>query len=536
MLLKTVCCRIKPYIQPFERKLALAELASLAGTQPTALSTASSEPLDFEVATKVTTKDLANRLSYWESLTDGEKHYTTQVLRESTANLARNGITTPIAPQLSLFTNEIPLPKRRVLRYGPHGIHEYRGKFFPQLVRALINIAGVKKDGMVADPMCGSGTTLVEATISSCQTIGLDLNPLSVLMARTKCALLRVSPRHIEESYFAVRNSLMKRSLAGSVKRRYLTSLPVTDQKYVRCWFSDRVLLGLDQIQAIISRIPNPTIRDFMFLSLSNIIREVSWQKDDDLRVRKEIREDNNRIEPIDRFLAELEHSVRMLLTFLHQNQNVVVGKYDVREGDAREATKVWGKWIGQIDAIITSPPYAMALPYLDTDRLSLCYLGLLPRNLHRQRDRAMIGNREVSDKEKRRYWETFQNSKFELPTPAVRLVERVYELNSNSHVGFRRRNLPSLLAKYFLDMRRVLLEAKRLFKRGGHAFFVVGDNHTIAGGVRVEIHTTEFLTEIAASVGFEVREQISMEMLVPRDIFRKNAVKSEKILWLRRK
>lgn len=535
-MIRTVCCRIKPYIQPFERKLALAELASLAGTQPKAVSTSSPEPLDFEVSTKVTTKDLANRLSYWESLTDGEKRYTAQVLRESTANLARNGMKAAPDSQLILFTKEIPLPNRRVLRYGPHGIHEYRGKFFPQLVRALINMAGVKERGVVGDPMCGSGTTLVEAILSSCQALGLDTNPLSVLMARTKCALLAANPRQIEESYSAVRNGLLKCSSVGSVKRRYFSSLPVTDQKYLRSWFSDRVLLGLDHIQAVVSTVSYPIIRDLMVLALSNIIREVSWQKDDDLRVRKEIREDDESIEPIDTFLAELQHSVRMLLTFLHQNQNVVVGKHDVLEGDAREATKVWGKWIGKIDAIITSPPYAMALPYLDTDRLSLCYLGLLPRNLHRQRDRAMIGNREVSDKEKRQYWETFQNSKFELPTSIVRLVEQVYKLNSNFQVGFRRRNLPSLLAKYFLDMRRVLLEAKRLLKRGGHAFFVVGDNHTIAGGARVEIHTTEFLAEIAASVGFEVREKISMEMLVPRDIFRKNAVKSEKILWLRRK
>jgi site-specific DNA-methyltransferase (cytosine-N4-specific) len=81
-----------------------------------------------------------------------------------------------------------------------------------------------------------------------------------------------------------------------------------------------------------------------------------------------------------------------------------------------------------------------------------------------------------------------------------------------------------------------VLVETEQLLKRGGDAFFVVGDNHTMAGGKRVEIRTTELLAEIAGSVGFKVHEQISMEMLVPRDIFRKNAVKSEKILWLRRR
>lgn len=532
---KTVCCRIKPYIQPFERKLALAELASLAGTQPRALSNHGPEPLDFEVTTKAATKDLADRLSYWESITDGQKLYTAQVLREGTVNLARNGMRTVTISQLSLFAHENPLPRRRVLRYGPHGIHEYRGKFFPQLVRALINIAGVKNGGVVADPMCGSGTTLVEAAVSGCQTLGLDMNPLSVLMARTKCALLTVDPHRIEENFSMVRNGLASNSLAGSIHRSYFASLPIVDQNYLRCWFSEDVLLRLDQIQLIISRIQDRPIRDFMFLSLSNIIREVSWQKEDDLRVRKEIREGKDNIDPVDRFIVELEHSVRTLLSFLHQKQNLLVGKHDVTEGDARETTTIWRRWIGKVDAVITSPPYATALPYLDTDRLSLCYFGLLSRALHRHRDRGMIGNREISDRERCQYWEVFQNNKSKLPRSVGALVERVYKLNSNFPVGFRRKNLSSLLAKYFLDMRFVLIEVEKLLKQAGQAFIVVGDNHTIAGGVRMEIPTTKLLADIAASVGFQIREQITMDMLVPRDIFRKNAVKSERILWLRR-
>ena len=57
----------------------------------------------------------------------------------------------------------------------------------------------------------------------------------------------------------------------------------------------------------------------------------------------------------------------------------------------------------GKIDAIINVPPYATALPYLDTDRLSLCYLGLLSRPEHRQRDQDMIGNREISEGQRQR-------------------------------------------------------------------------------------------------------------------------------------
>jgi DNA modification methylase len=187
------------------------------------------------------------------------------------------------------------------------------------------------------------------------------------------------------------------------------------------------------------------------------------------------------------------------------------------------------------IDVIITSPPYATALPYLDTDRLSLCYLGLLPRPKHRTRDQLMIGNREVSDQVRRTYWTRFHEEAHALPESVQHLIARIDSLNALTSVGFRRRNLPALLAKYFFDMKEVIAGMYRALKPGSFAFVVVGNNHTIAGGQRVEIQTAKLLQDIAALVGFEIVDSLPMEMLVSRDIFRKNAVSSEEILAFRR-
>ena len=82
--------------------------------------------------------------------------------------------------------------------------------------------------------------------------------------------------------------------------------------------------------------------------------------------------------------------------------------------------------------------------------------------------------------------------------------------------------------------MRDVLSGIRRLLKPNGMAFVVVGNNHTIAGGKRVEIHTAKLLSEIAQTLGFDIRPSLSMDMLVSRDIFRKNAVSSEEILAFR--
>ena len=135
-----------------------------------------------------------------------------------------------------------------------------------------------------------------------------------------------------------------------------------------------------------------------MWVSLSNILRSVSWQKIDDLRVRKRVQLDVE-IQSKKQFLDELGRSIRAVLGFLYQEGPVQTMPNSIQEGDARRCNEVWQSHAGNVDVVITSPPYATALPYLDTDRLSLSYLGLLSRGEQRSRDQNMIGNREVTER-----------------------------------------------------------------------------------------------------------------------------------------
>lgn len=527
-----VTCRIKPYIQPFERKLAVRELKSIAGNSPKPLSNPRAEPEQFKVTSRVHPTKLARELAFWEVIQSTEPLTTTQSLREATVNVVRNGITFDELANLLPFRDSVPLPNRRCLRYGSHGLHEYRGKFFPQLVRAFINIAKVSHNGIIADPFCGSGTTAVEAILAGRRSLGLDMNPLSVFMARAKCGILRVKAGSLEKAYLDVRQTLLASNGRCSGKSR-LKRLQPCDAEYLESWFDERVLNELEQIYATVDERTSGSIRDFMFLSISNILRRVSWQKEDDLRVRKEIKSADE-IDPIKEFLEELGRSVRLVLALLRQNVSTNIGEFDVREGDSRKLPDVWGRWDGKVDTVITSPPYATALPYLDTDRLSLCYLGLLPRREHRQKDQSMIGNREITEKTRREHWQAFESSRCTLPASITNLISKIQSLNHNTDAGFRRRNLPVLLLKYFEDMRLVFEGMRHVLKPKAEAFVVVGNNHTVAGGKRVDITTVSLLTDLARSEGFEILEEIPMEMLVSREIFKKNAIESESILHFR--
>jgi site-specific DNA-methyltransferase (cytosine-N4-specific) len=146
-----------------------------------------------------------------------------------------------------------------------------------------------------------------------------------------------------------------------------------------------------------------------------------------------------------------------------------------------------------------------------------------------------MIGNREITDKIRRDYWERFGSDRSHSPASIRSLISKIKNLNESADVGFRRRNLPSLLYKYFDDMRKVFSGMDAILKPKASAFVVVGNNHTIAGGQKVEIMTVKLLADLAQTVGFELVEEIPMEMLVSRDIFKKNAIESESILHFRK-
>lgn len=530
----TLTCKMKSYIQPFEKKLALAELTALTGGTPKPLKSAQAA-IEYLTASSQPAELVAGRLAYWEHVrtSERERFLTEQILREATAKLPRV-VSGPLTlSTLRLAPAEENLPNRRCLRYGPHGLHEYRGKYFPQLVRALLNISGASRKSVVVDPMSGSGTTAVEAVLSGCRALGTDMNPLSVFMGQTKCELLSISAETLVRQVARITETLEGAVRLGS-GLPYLSSLPENDQAYLTAWFSPKVLRQLDRIAQEIQKVNQPVVQKFFWLSLSNILRGVSWQKNDDLRVRKEIRDDSE-IDAVQEFLKELRHSTIGLVPFLQQIKAYELGAHRIKLGDARELGAAWAQYREKVDAVITSPPYATALPYLDTDRLSLAYLGLLPRAKHRGQDLRMIGNREVSEKIRREYWTRFLEHKQDLPDSVSTLIQKIDRLNQGHEIGFRRRNLPALLAKYFFDMKNVLEGIQTLLRPGATAYVVVGNNHTTAGGKGVDINTAQLLKDIADSIGLTPKGEIPMEMLVSRDIFRKNTLKSETILALQK-
>ncbi|RLE46062.1 hypothetical protein DRJ22_02930, partial [Candidatus Woesearchaeota archaeon] len=96
--------------------------------------------------------------------------------------------------------------------YLNHYMHPYKGKFHPKMVKALLNYVYPKSKGIVLDNFAGSGTLLVEAASLGLDGLGVEINPLSVLMSNVKCHSITIPldklKKAIEEYVKMVENEI----------------------------------------------------------------------------------------------------------------------------------------------------------------------------------------------------------------------------------------------------------------------------------------------------------------------------------------
>jgi len=432
--------------------------------------------------------------------------------------------------QSELFNNKPN--KTRDIRYLTHSFHEYKGRFYPQLAKAFMNYAGIKKGDTVLDPFCGSGTTLVESFLFGANAIGVDINPIAFLLAKAKVnsILLKQKDLSIVKKVF---KTLPNDS--GWEKIKICHHKEYLDVEYLIKWFPENTLKKIIYIQEIIKELPKESYKLFSKVVLSNLLRDYSFQDPTQLRIRR--RQDTPPENLIEVFIKNLYEQIENLESFQVLNHFELSSTVVNYLGDVRTLMKSAKLEKNSVDVVITSPPYATALPYVDTDRLSLFAFGYTNKNNFRKLEECLIGNREIT-KSKRVILDRELERNFEksvLPNEIILLLKRIYLLNKVANVGFRRKNTAALLYKYFLDMHEGMNQVSKVLKKNKYAFFVVGNNRTTAGTETINIPTDDFIGLIAQANNFKLIEKINMTVQQSYMIHSKNSIDKESILVLQK-
>lgn len=105
----------------------------------------------------------------------------------------------------------------------------------------------------------------------------------------------------------------------------------------------------------------------------------------------------------------------------------------------------------------------------------------------------------------------------------------------SNAEVGFRRKNMPALLQRFFQDMKAVFNNCTRVLRPNGEAMIVIGDNRVRVDKDYERIPTTDHVQEIAVACGMEMVERIDISVTTENLVHIKNAITENVVLRLRK-
>ena len=264
-------------------------------------------------------------------------------------------------------------------QYLTHNIHRYSGKFIPQIAGKAIDLL-TDKGELVLDSYMGSGTTLLEATLRERNSVGIDLNPLAVLISKVKNTF--VDESDLVELYATLIPYVQKMTSGGQLsfldvsfdeekcKERLVDNQWRIDDPWNQKWYQEDVLIQLVDIYSAIESIENEKAKNIALVAFSDILRKSSNASS---KYPNVMYDKNAKKKPLPAkpFLESLSHvidSVKAMSKELY--------------GKDTNTTILQGNNLAlpleneSVDAIVSHPPYIAAIPYAEYGSLSLTWLG----------------------------------------------------------------------------------------------------------------------------------------------------------------
>jgi hypothetical protein len=334
---------------------------------------------------------------------------------------------------------------------GRRPIHPFPARMAPGI--ALDAIGEGEESMRILDPMAGSGTVLAVARSKGHRAIGVDLDPLAVLLAGVWTRTIDADEVRDKAAEVLGRSKITFRSL--SVGAAYPASSDEETRKFIRYWFDAYARRQLAALAFAIGGVRSLALRDALWCGFSRLIitKSAGASRAMDLSHSRPHREFARApIKPFRRFVS----AVDTVVSNCPQMGGAGLGPPTiVKHGDARHLDIE----DGAIDLVLSSPPYLNAIDYMRCSKFTLVWMGHTVKELRAIRG-SSVGTEVGSEQALELSWVKSLIKQLGLRPPLSRRTE-------------------AILGKYIVDMGGALSEVSRVLRRGGRAVYVVGDSTT---------------------------------------------------------
>lgn len=350
--------------------------------------------------------------------------------------------------------------------YFTHSFFKYPAKFIPQIPRWAIENFSNPKD-FVLDCFAGSGTTLVEASLSDRIGLGVDFDEISVLLSKVKCTPLTFN--NIE----TIENLLDDFRLYKKIEK------PLPNLRNIRHWFPDENIITLNTLYFFITeKVKDEKLKNFLLVCFISIIRKSSYSEE---QSPKPYVSSKYKKEPVD---AEdlFYKTVKNYISKINNNEFVLRSIPEFIGRDARNFED--SRYLNKIKLVCASPPYINAFDYVRILRLENVWLRNLNDDtilLHKEKQ---IGNEQI------------KSLIYNQPPENIGISELDDKIKELYSIDKKRAHVVN---QYFLDMRENIENIYRYLVKGGHYVIVVGDCDIR----QINFPVSKFFIEFASKIGY---------------------------------
>ena len=338
---------------------------------------------------------------------------------------------------------------------GGHGhrLHPYTGKFIPQIPRRLIETLS-RKGERVADPFCGSGTTLVEGLALGRHVVGVDQHPVATTISKAKTTRIgnedtEALARHLKGCTDLAASAGGKEEDLFRTHDKFKSTGWRPPQETMKGWIDEHVVEELAELGKRIDAIEEEAARTLAKAVWSAIVTGVSRQDGETRYVRTQRRV------PEGETLARYNRKLREAMSIAQKWSRETRGDEECRviEANVRSHPD-----LGRVHLVVTSPPYPNAYDYHLYHRLRILWLG---------------GE-----------------------------AKRVRDGEIGSHQGISNRKTPNEVAAAFgQEMEEVLGWLGQHLQKGRHCCFVIGDS-VVKGET---IYNADIIEQAGKAQGYEL-------------------------------
>lgn len=245
-------------------------------------------------------------------------------------------------------------------------MYRYIGKFPPQIAREVIE-RFAEPGSAILDPMCGGGTTLIEAKAHGLKATGYDVNPVARVVSEV------VSTKYNPELVDELTNQIVDLMLRWDSSSIYYRPSQIPEPKRLNLgesasYFNDETCEKLGLILAWIDTLQDTSYQQYFYVGLLAILRKVSSANVKKINVTVDR---DKKVQDV--FKAYSKQLTIMKAAVLQSTPFFYDSPINISEADARKLPDADGTY----DLVVIHPPYLSNTAFSESTQLQLAFMGI---------------------------------------------------------------------------------------------------------------------------------------------------------------